>query len=147
MKTNFAYCTAMALLFLAFNPSTKAQDGIDTPEARAAAVERYVKVMPFEQFMQDVATEMSNQVPPEQRADFLHFMTKELQFNVIESEAKKSLAKHLTLRELETLVEFMEKPEGKSAMSKMKYYMADIMPVIQQEIARAMASRNAKQTP
>lgn len=32
----------------------------------------------------------------------------------------------------------MSRPEGKSGMEKMKYYIANLMPLIQQEVGRAM---------
>ena len=147
MKIKYTCVIAFALLLPACSSNTESADAADTPEARAVAVDRYVRAVPFDQFMHEIASEMSNQLAPEQRSDFVHFITKEVRLDLIESAAKQSLAKHLTLKELNALSDFMESPEGKSAMSKMKYYMADVMPFVQQEIARAMAARKATQSP
>ncbi|MFC5578791.1 DUF2059 domain-containing protein [Lysobacter niabensis] len=135
---------ALALLLGASNASAQETD---TPEARAAAVERYLKAMPFDQLMADIATEMATRMPAGKGDDFVLFLTREVRLDVIESAAKQSLAKHLSLEELNALAEFMERPEGKSAMSKMKFYMADVMPVVQQEVARAIAARQKAEKP
>jgi hypothetical protein len=42
-------------------------------------------------------------------------------------------------------VEFIKRPEARSAMEKMKYYMADLMPVIQQEMVRAIQAAPSQQ--
>jgi hypothetical protein len=91
--------------------------------------------------------EMSKQMPLEERQDFSDFMNNDVRWADIEAAAKKSLATHLTVEEITALAEFMEKPVGKSAMGKMKYYMADLMPIVQTEIKRALAARKAAQTP
>lgn len=60
-----------------------------------------------------------------------------MRLDVIESAARQSLAKHLPVSELEVFVAFIKNTEARSAMDKMKYYMADLLPVIQQELVRA----------
>ena len=142
-----ALSPVLVALTLLLGASNVAAQDVDTPEARTAAVERYLKAMPFDQLMADIATEMATRMPPGQGDDFVLFLTREVRLDVIESAAKQSLAKHLSLEELNALAEFMERPEGKSAMSKMKFYMADVMPVVQQEVARAIAARERKRKP
>jgi hypothetical protein len=116
----------------------------DSPKARSELAERYFKLMPLSQMMKDMATEMANNMPPEQRQDFVQFMTQEIQIDVLEKAAKESMSKHMTAQELGAFVSFIEKPEGKSAMGKMKFYMADIMPIVQQEVMRAIAKRQGQ---
>lgn len=116
----------------------------DTPQKREELVERYFKLVPFSQLIKDSATEMASRLPAEQRLDFIEFMTKEIRTDLLESAAKQSFAKHMTAQELSVFIEFMEKPEGKSAMAKMKFYMADIMPVMQGEIMRVIAKRQGQ---
>jgi len=86
----------------------------------------------------DLTSEVSKQMPPEQRSAFENALLKNVRLEVLETAAKESLAKHLTVAEINAFTEFMRRPEGKSAMNKMKYYMADLMPVIQQELMRAI---------
>ena len=92
--------------------------------------------------------EMAKRMPQEEREPFLAywntFVTEE-QMQEIELAAKESIAKHLTTSELQVFVEFMEKPAGQSAMGKMKYYMADIMPLIQQKSMMALQQYKNKQ--
>ena len=117
----------------------------DTQADRVAAVDRYFKIVPFDQMIQEMSAEMANGLPAEQRPDFIKFMTTEVRFDVVLSAAKVSLAKHLTTDEINALAAFMETPLGKSSMGKMKYYMADLMPVIQSEVKRAIDARTAPQ--
>jgi hypothetical protein len=39
----------------------------------------------------------------------------------------------MTVDELQAFIRFMEDPAGRSAMNKMKFYMADVMPIIQKQ--------------
>jgi hypothetical protein len=70
-------------------------------------------------------------------------LTKNVRIDVLEAAAKQSLAKHLTAAELRVFVEFMRQPEAQSAMDKMKFYMSDLTPVVQRELARAIQITNA----
>lgn len=110
----------------------------DTLEARTKVANEYFKIISMKKMMADMAKEISKQLPAEQRASFEDLLINRVRIQYLEDEAKKSLTKHLTLKELELFVEFISRPEGKSAMDKMKYYMADLMPVIQNEMRRAI---------
>jgi hypothetical protein len=123
--------------------SCKADSEPDTPQTRTVAAERYFKAVPFKQLMFEMTEEMAKQVPPERKDDFIKFMNTDIKLDVLESAAKQSFVKNFNVKEINAFAEFMEKPEGKSAMAKMKFYMADVMPVIQQEIARAVQARQA----
>ncbi len=109
----------------------------DTPEARAKLVDEYFTYLPMSKMMDEMVREVSKQVPEAKRQAFVDSMTKNIRLDVIETAARQSLAKHLTVSELEVFVAFIKKPEARSAMDKMKYYMADLLPVVQQEILRA----------
>ena len=117
----------------------------DSQSDREQAADRYFKAMPFDQFLNEMSVEMAKQLPAEQRADFIVFMTSEVRIDVVLASAKASFAKHFTTEEINALAAFMESPVGKSSMGKMKYYMADIMPVVQAEVARAVQARKSKQ--
>ncbi len=110
----------------------------DTPENRLAAAKHYFEVASMEELMEGMAAEMSKTLPPEQGALFKTMMAKHVRIPVVEEAATKSLAKHLNLAEITLLTKFLEDPVGKSAMGKMKFYMADLMPVIQAEVGRAI---------
>ena len=65
-------------------------------------------------------------------------MTKYFRIGVLERAVVSSMVRHFTVRELNALADFYGSPEGRSAMNKFGAYMADVMPVIQQEMERAM---------
>ena len=109
----------------------------DTPEARARLVDEYFTYLPMSKMLDEIVQEVSKQVPEAKRQEFVDTLTKNMRLDVIETAARQSIAKHLTVSELEVFVAFIKKPEARSAMDKMKYYMADLLPVIQQEIVRA----------
>lgn len=86
----------------------------------------------------DVATNMAKTMPENKRDAFIRLMTKNLDIEALTKAIKQSLIKHFTTDELNALATFYSSKEGKSAMKKMGIYMADLMPVIQSEIQKAM---------
>ena len=110
----------------------------DTPEARVQAVDRYFKEVSMRDMMTEMVTEVSKQLPPEQRSAFETALLRNLRLDVVETAARQSLARHLSVEEIDTFTEFLRRPAGKSAMGKMKFYLADLMPVVQDEIVRAI---------
>lgn len=111
----------------------------DTPEQRQLLVDRYFKAVSFGDFQREMVEQMSSSIPPEHQAQFLDTMSNKVRWDSIEAAAKQSLARHMTVAELSAFLAFVEKPEGKSALSKMRFYMADLNPVVQQEVFRAVA--------
>lgn len=111
----------------------------DTPEQRQLLVDRYFKAVSFGDFQREMVEQMSSNIPPEHQAQFLDTMSNKVRWDNIEAAAKESLARHMTVSELSAFLAFVEKPEGKSALSKMRFYMADLNPVVQQEVFRAVA--------
>jgi hypothetical protein len=110
----------------------------DTPGNRQAAAERYLAVVSVENMMKDIAEKTSENLPNEQREIYVDIMTNYIRISVLERAVISSLVSHFTVREMDALTDFYESPEGRSAMKKFGAYMADVMPVIEQEIARAI---------
>jgi hypothetical protein len=110
----------------------------DTPGNRQAAAERYLAVAPMDSMMKDMFEKTSENLPAEQRKPYVNFMTKYVRINVLERAVISSMVRHFTVRELNALADFYGSPEGRSTMKKFGAYMADVMPVIQQEMARAI---------
>lgn len=115
-----------------------AADTPDTPGNRQAAAERYLAVAPMDSMLKDSIEKMAVNLPEDQRASFLDFMSKYVRMNVLERAAVSSMVRHFTVQELNALANFYGSPEGRSAMKKFGGYMADVMPVIQQEMTRAI---------
>lgn len=110
----------------------------DSPEARQKAVDRYFKAISFHELRQEMFDEMSKRMPDKMSDEIFQRMINKINWDLIESAAKESLKKHMTAEEITVLAEFVEQPAGKSAMKKMKFYMADLMPVLQQELYRVV---------
>jgi hypothetical protein len=115
-----------------------AADIPDTSGNRQAAAERYFAVAPMDNMMKDAIEKTSENLPVEQRKAYVSFMNKYVRINVLERAAVSSMVHHFTVRELNALADFYGSPEGRSAMKKFGAYMADVMPAIQQEMARAI---------
>lgn len=122
-----------------------AADIPDTPGNRQVAAERYLAVTPMDSMMKDMIEKTSENLPVEQEKAYINFMNKYVRINVLERAAVSSMVHHFTVRELNALADFYGSPEGRSAMKKFGAYMADVMPAIQQEMARAIQQYKATQ--
>jgi hypothetical protein len=112
----------------------------DTPENRASLADKYLELVPFEAALKGTGDELLKQVPPAMQARFKEEWDRVITAENIATmtrEAKKSLSTHLTTSELAAFVQFMENPNGRSAMDKMKLYMADIIPLTQKLTVQA----------
>jgi hypothetical protein len=132
------------LLILSFLAFTCALCGAeDTTENRTRQVERYFMAVPPKELFTDVAEQIVKSVPPEQR-DLVHkAFNSYLDIDVLVTAMKAAMIKHFTADELSALADFYGSPVGKSAMKKMGVYMAEMMPLMQKEIARVGAKIEA----
>lgn len=120
----------------------------DSPENRAKLTEEYFKLVPFEQLLVDAGGEIANRMPEQHREEFKKFwqtMMSPSNLGAIIAPAKESLSRHMTTSELSAFIRFMGDPAGRSAMDKMRFYMADIMPLVQQIVQQGMAQFAASQ--
>jgi hypothetical protein len=116
----------------------------DSEEERVAAAKRYLEVAQMSKMVDDTVTELAKGFPDGQRERFLAFMHDAVRPEVLERAAMASMVKVFTAQEINALADFLGSPDGKSAMSKFGLYMADVMPVIQQEMFRAMQALPAE---
>ena len=116
--------------------------GADTPETRRNEAERYLQVNPPKALFEDMADKMAANFPPDQREQFKHMMTADLDIAALSKAMTDAMVKHFTTEELKALADFYGSPVGKSAMQKFGAYMADLMPILQAEILKAQAKLN-----
>jgi len=129
-------------------PGLAAQpDTADTPQARKEAAERYAKVSDVRKLMADSVEAMAQRMPDAQREGFRTLMITHVRPEVIEAAMMAAMRKHFTARELNALADFYGSEEGRSAMAKFGRYMADVMPLVQAEMARAFAEYQREQAP
>ena len=111
----------------------------DTPENRARQADRYLAATPPREMIRDATEQISRSIPQEQRQQFKDLMNTHLDIGVLEASMKRAMAKHFSADELKALADFYGSSVGRSAMKKFGVYMADVMPVIQNELMRAQA--------
>jgi hypothetical protein len=138
------FFTWLALGCLLSSPGFAATEQ-DASEAKARLIDEYFSYIPMKRIVDETTLEIAKQVPAEKRQLFIDAMTQRVRVEVLEQAARQSLAKHLSVSELRMFVEFIKRPEARSAMEKMKYYMADLMPVVQQEMVRAIQAAPSQQ--
>ena len=130
----------MSLMLFLWLPLVHAATTVDSEEARQAAARRYLGVAQMSKILDDAQSEMAKTLPADQRERFRDFMRRAVNPEVLEKAAMESMVKIFTADEMNALADFFSSPTGKSAMGKFGLYMADLMPVIQQEIFRALQS-------
>lgn len=127
----------LVLLVSSLTGTAFAADIPDTHGNRLAAARSYLEIVSMKDMMRDTVFESAKNVPENVRPTYVQYMIKAVRVDVLESAALASMAKHFTVRELNALAAFYGSPEGRSSMKKFGVYMADVMPVIQQEMLRA----------
>jgi hypothetical protein len=136
----------VASLIAITSTGTFAQNIPDTPENRRQQAARYLQATPPKTLFEDVGRKIAMTLPPEDRETFIKLFTSQLDIDAITRAMTDSIVKHFTADEIKALADFYASPVGKSAMSKLGDYMADLMPVIQAEVMKAQAKAN-KSTP
>lgn len=135
MKTFVA--SLLLLLVSSFWIDVSAADIPDTHGNRLVAARHYLEAVPMKDMMRDMVMESAKNLPEKVRPAYVQFMTKAIRVDVMEGAALASMAQHFTVKELNAIADFYGSAEGRSAMKKFGAYMADVMPVIQQEMLRA----------
>ena len=123
-------------LFVVSTGLTFGGDLPDTYGNRLAAAERYLRVASMKDMMRDSIVETSKNYPEKIRVEYVSLMNKFIRVEILERAALASMVKRFTLDELIALGDFYGSKEGQSAMKKFGVMMADVMPVIQQEMGR-----------
>ena len=123
----------------------KAPEIEDSTANREMAVNKYLSVQPMRKVLSDMTTQISQTLPENQKREFETLMNEKVNVDVIEVAARQSMMRHFTAREILFLAQFYSSPEGRSVMSKFPKYMTDVMPVVQNELARAAQSTTKPQ--
>jgi hypothetical protein len=114
----------------------------DTKENRVKAVERYLKIVPIKSMMEDMAEELAKNSAPDVAAKIRKTLTEKVDFEALEKSMTEAMTKHFTVYEIDALADFYGSPEGRSIMKKFGKYMGELMPVIQQQVERALKDKD-----
>jgi hypothetical protein len=110
----------------------------DSPANRTQQADRYLAAMPVKEMLENMAAQMSKNLPTEQRQAVKSLLTN-LDVPALEKVMKQSLLKHLTADELKAMADFYGSPVGKSAMKKLNVCMGDFVPAVQTQMMKAQA--------
>ena len=136
----------ITVVLLALTGSAFASDVLsDTPENRAKVVDEYLRAIPVKDLLDDMTEKLAATVPENNREAFKSMLTKHFDLDALVAAEKQSLAKIFTVGELRATIAYQSTPEGKSSMKKMGAYIADLMPVVQAELVKAVQA-TAKET-
>ena len=114
------------------------QSALDTPANRLAAAKRYLKAVPPMELVGESLNQLAGQIPEERREEVKKTLTEVITSERIEKITLEAITKHFTVKEINALAAFYGSPEGRSISKKFTAYMADVMPAIQQELAKAV---------
>lgn len=137
----------IAALFLALSPAMWSSAALaieDTPENRTTQVDRYLKAVPPESMLNDMIEKVGKTLPPDQRAAFTSMLTKHLNLTRFTGAMRAALIKWFTADEIAAMADFYGSPAGKAIMKKMGDYMAELMPMMQEELGKAMQATQAE---
>ncbi len=124
--------------------STNAQGLADTPANRQVQVDRYMQAVPTKEMLATMTKAVLGQIPAGPQHDKMEKMlTTGIDMDAINHAQKDALVKHMTADELKALADFYSTPAGKSAMSKMGDVMADLQPMMQAQIMKAVQAAMA----
>ncbi|MBI4724207.1 MAG: DUF2059 domain-containing protein [Rhodomicrobium sp.] len=111
----------------------------DSPRNREQEANRYLQAVPPESMMAGIPKRLAATLPPAQQEKFIRMMTKNLDMARVTAAMRAAMMKTFTADELRALADFYGSPAGKSAMAKMKTYMAEVMPAAMKELEAALA--------
>ena len=144
-KVSLALVCALALGAVS---DLRAQSVPDSPAARQTQADRYLKATPPKEMFAGMTKSITNSIPAgPQRDQMVKMLTTGIDMDAMSSAMKDALVKTFTAEELKALADFYSSPVGKSAMSKMGDYTAELMPVMQAQMMKAMQGAGAPQTP
>jgi hypothetical protein len=110
----------------------------DDLASRGAAAERYEATMPIAKMMEESIEQISLSLPANQRILFVAQMRQVVDGRQLQAIALDKMAEVFTAEELDALAAFYGSPVGQTIVTKFPVYMAEVMPVIQRELARAV---------
>ena len=121
-------------LVLAFPFDGAAQRITDSPANRVAAARAYVEKVPVEPMIDRMVAGLAASMPAGDRAHFAEFMSGMVDVERMNRLVVIGLAKHFTVGEINELARFYGSPVGRSIVAKLGPYLADVLPVIQQDV-------------
>ncbi len=148
MRSRVFYLMTILLVVLASGcTSQPAKPLPDTPENRTTEAKRYLEGMPPKEMLREVANRVGPKFPENEQQIFREVMASPAMEKVAYRITLEALVKDFTVGELKAMVDFFGSPEGHSAYKKFGTYMSETIPLIQQEVKKAMEEAPKQQKP
>jgi hypothetical protein len=109
----------------------------DDLASRRAAAERYEAMMPITKMLDESIQQMALSLPNHQRDTLVAQLRQAVDDEQLRAVALDKMAAVFTVEELDALTTFYGSTVGQSIVTKFPVYMAEMLPVIELEIARA----------
>jgi hypothetical protein len=93
--------------------------------------------MPIARMMEESVQQMALSLPNDQRSGFVALMEQAVNGEQLRLVALDKMVEVFSAEELNALATFYGSPVGQSIVTKFPVYMAEVMPLIQLELARA----------
>jgi hypothetical protein len=87
--------------------------------------------------IEKAASRKANELPASERAAFIRFITREVDFDMTRSYATIAMVDLFEASELQALASFAATPEGRSALGKLPALGAVLNPIIERQIEDA----------
>jgi hypothetical protein len=110
----------------------------DTKANREQQAARYLLVTPPKEVIDDMAAQMAQAMPPDERTAFKSILGL-IDMEAVTAIMKQAMIKNFTADELKALADFYGSPAGRSATKKQGSYMVDVMPRLQEEVVKAVS--------
>jgi len=110
----------------------------DTKANREQQAARYLLVTPPKEVIDDMAAQMAQAMPPDERTAFKSILGL-IDMEAVTTIMKQAMIKNFTADELKALADFYGSPAGRSATKKQGSYMVDVMPRLQEEVVKAVS--------
>jgi hypothetical protein len=104
---------------------------------RRAAAEAYARVVDYPLLIEKAATRRAVALPASERAAFIRFITREVDFDMTLFYATSAMVELFEASELQALASFAATPEGRSALGKLPALGAVLNPIVERQIEDA----------
>jgi hypothetical protein len=104
---------------------------------RRSAAEAYARVVDYPLLIEKAATRKAAELPASERAAFIRFITREVDFDMTRFYAISAMVDLFEASELQALASFAATPEGRSALAKLPALGAVLNPIVERQIEDA----------
>lgn len=115
--------------------------------ARLELAQQMHDIWPIRPRVEDALTIIAESMSEENRLSFKAQMRKNIQFDLLEAESTKAMARVFTKEELEKMIAFYGSKEGRSISEKTKDYELALQPVLTKMMDKAMLDTRLGQNP